>query len=122
MLRFSLIIAAFIVFALNSFANEPAHFYLAEEPTIRIGLATDARSVAISTADSQLTAISPQEPIKYLAVSKITALARAYRPPEVEVFNFEIAGIQTREEADQIAKDAKEAIGENTLILPDSTA
>ena len=51
MLRFSLIIAAFIVFAFNSFANEPAHFYLAEEPTIRIGLTTDARSVAISTAD-----------------------------------------------------------------------
>jgi stage II sporulation protein D len=122
MLRFSLIIAAFIVFAFNSFANEPTHFYLAEEPTIRIGLATDARSVAISTADSQLTAISPQEPIKYLAVSKITALARAYRPPEVEVFNFEITGIQTREEADQIAKDAKEAVGENTLILPDTTA
>ncbi|HEX8397990.1 MAG TPA: SpoIID/LytB domain-containing protein [Pyrinomonadaceae bacterium] len=122
MLRFSLIIAAFIVFAFNSFANEPAHFYLAEEPTIRIGLATDARSVAISTADSQLTAISPQEPVKYLAVSKITALARAYRPPEVEVFNFEIAGIQTREEAEQIAKDAKEAVGENTLILPDTTA
>ncbi|HEX8196801.1 MAG TPA: SpoIID/LytB domain-containing protein [Pyrinomonadaceae bacterium] len=122
MLRFSLIIAAFIVFAFNSFANEPAHFYLAEEPTIRIGLATDARSVAISTADSQLTAISPQEPIKYLAVSKITALARAYRPPEVEVFNFEIAGIQTREEADQIAKDAKDAVGENTSVLPDSTA
>ncbi|HEX8567360.1 MAG TPA: SpoIID/LytB domain-containing protein [Pyrinomonadaceae bacterium] len=122
MLRFSLIIAAFTVFAFNSFANEPAHFYLAEEPTIRIGLATDARSVAISTADSQLTAISPQEPVKYLAVSKITALARAYRPPEVEVFNFEIAGIQTREEAEQIAKDAKEAVGENTLILPDTTA
>jgi stage II sporulation protein D len=122
MLRFSLIIAAFTFFAFNSFANEPAHFYLAEEPTIRIGLATDARSVAISTADSQLTAISPQEPIKYLAVSKITALARAYRPPEVEVFNFEIAGIATREEADQIAKDAKEAIGENTSVLPDSTA
>ncbi|HEX8264488.1 MAG TPA: SpoIID/LytB domain-containing protein [Pyrinomonadaceae bacterium] len=122
MLRFSLIIAAFTVFAFNSFANEPAHFYLAEEPTIRIGLATDARSVAISTADSQLTAISPQEPVKYLAVTKITALARAYRPPEVEVFNFEIAGISTREEAEQIAKDAKEAVGENTLILPDSTA
>ena len=122
MLRFSLIIAAFIVFAFNSFANEPARFYLAEEPTIRIGLTTDARSVTISTADSQLTAISPQEPIKYLAVSKITALARAYRPPEVEVFNFEIAGIQTREEAEQIAKEAKEAVGENTLILPDSTA
>jgi stage II sporulation protein D len=122
MLRFSLIIAAFIVFAFNSFANEPARFYLAEEPTIRIGLTTDARSVTISTADSQLTAISPQEPIKYLAVSKITALARAYRPPEVEVFNFEIAGIQTREEAEQIAKDVKEAVGENTLILPDTTA
>ncbi|HEX9928641.1 MAG TPA: SpoIID/LytB domain-containing protein [Pyrinomonadaceae bacterium] len=122
MLRFSLIIAAFIVFAFNSFANEPAHFYLAEEPTIRIGLATDARSVAISTADSQLTAISPQEPVKYLAVTKITALARAYRPPEVEVFNFEIAGIATREEAEQIAKDAKDAVGENTLILPDTTA
>lgn len=122
MFRFSLIIAAFVFFASNSFAAEPSYFPLAEEPTIRIGLATDARSVTISTADSQLTAISPQEPVKYLAVSRITALARAYRPPEVEVFNFEIAGVQSREEADQIAKDAREAVGENTLVLPDSTA
>ncbi|MDQ4120405.1 MAG: SpoIID/LytB domain-containing protein [Acidobacteriota bacterium] len=119
MLRFSLIIAVFVFFASASFANELSHLPLAEEPSIRIGLATDLRSVTISTADSQLTAISPEESLKYLAVSRITATARAYRPPEVEVFHFEIAGIQTREEAEQIAKDAKEAIGENTTILPE---
>lgn len=122
MLRFFSIIAAFIFFVFNSFAIEPLRFPLAEEPTIRIGLTTDARSVTIATADSQLTAVSPQEPLKYLAVSRITATARAYRPPEIEVFNFEITGIATREEAEQTAKDAKEAVGENAIVLPDAIA
>ena len=122
MLRFVFFIAALVFFSFSTSANEPSSFFLAEEPTIRIGLTTDARSVTISTADSQLTAISPQEPTKYLAVSKITASARAYRPPEIEVFNFEIAGIQTREEAEQLVKDAREATGENATVLPDLSA
>ncbi|HZH35325.1 MAG TPA: SpoIID/LytB domain-containing protein, partial [Pyrinomonadaceae bacterium] len=101
----------------NAIANEPVFLRLAEEPLIRIGLATNVSSVAISTPDTQLVAASADEPNRFLAVSKITVTARAYRPPEIEVFAFEIAGIQTRDEAEQIARDAREATNEAALSI-----
>jgi stage II sporulation protein D len=123
MIRFFIYAVFIFTFSQSTiFANEPTRFRLAEEPAIRIGLTTNVSSVTISTTDSQLTSVSADEPQKFLAVSKISVSARAYRPPEIEVYNLEIAGVATREEADQIAKDAKEATGENTFVLPDLNA
>lgn len=112
MLRRFVFFSLFLVSITNAFANEPIYFRLAEEPTIRIGLATNVRSVAISTGDTQLTAASEGEMNKFLAVNKISVTARAYRPPEIEVYNLEIAGIATFAEAEQIAKDVREATGQ----------
>ena len=44
---------------------------------------------------------------KYLAVNRVSVTARAYRPPEVENYRFEIQNIATAAEADSIAKDAR---------------
>ena len=68
----------------------PLYFRLEREPTIRIGLATAANSATITTTDSQLVAVSPDEPNKFLAVNRISVSARSYRPPEYEIYRFEI--------------------------------
>ncbi|MBC7796594.1 MAG: hypothetical protein H7Z37_06960, partial [Pyrinomonadaceae bacterium] len=61
--------SAFLTF--NVFADNVVLQRFAEEPTIRIGLTTNASSVAISTNDSQLTSISPNESNRFLATNKI---------------------------------------------------
>jgi hypothetical protein len=88
-----------IVFINNSIAFAEfdfTFFRLAYEPTVRIGLATNARSVSISTTDSSLVAVSPDEPSKFLNASNITVTARAYRPPEIEIYNFDIPNIASK--------------------------
>lgn len=119
MLRRFNLLPLFLVLITNAFGNEPAYFRLAEEPTIRIGLATNVRSVSISTGDTQLTAASAGEVNKFLAVNKISVTARAYRPPEIEVYNLEIAGIATFAEAELIAKDVREATGQTAVASLD---
>ena len=106
--------------AANVFAAN-AHFHLAEEPTIRIGLATNANSVSITTNDAQLTAQSADEPNRFLATNRVSVSARAYRPPEVEVYKLEIAGIPTLAEAEQTAKDVRENTGETAIVAQDFT-
>ncbi|HXG86091.1 MAG TPA: hypothetical protein VNI84_18875, partial [Pyrinomonadaceae bacterium] len=59
---------------------------LEREPLIRVGLTTNASSVSIATTDSSLVAISPDEPQKFLETTKVTVTARAYRPPEIDVY------------------------------------
>lgn len=90
----------------------PAVFKLAGEPVIRIGLATNASSAAITTSDTQLVSTSPDEPQKFLSTTRVVVSARAYRLPEVENYYFEIKDVETREEAESLAADAREATGE----------
>jgi len=107
------IVLVFLISTIS--ATETEYFRLAKEPTVRIGLATNARSVSITTTDSQLVAVSPDEPNKILATSKITVAARSYRPPEVEFYNFEIQNIETQAEAEEMAKEIREATGEKAV-------
>jgi stage II sporulation protein D len=97
----------------------PEFFYLAQEPLVRIGLTTNASSVSITTSDTQLVAYSPDEPGKYLATNRVSVSARAYRPPEVENYRFEIQNLPTAAEADEIAKDVREETGETALVSVD---
>ena len=117
-MNFRSILLIFLV--LFSFTTTFAHFKLLEEPTIRVALTTNARSVSISTADSQLISVSPDEQAKFLGIKQLTVSARAYRPPVFEKYYFEIPNIATKEEADLLAKDVKEAINETTLVNLDA--
>ena len=110
------------LWSFGAFANgtTPAIFRLSEEPLIRIGLATNARSISLSTVDSQLTSAAAGEPSKFLAINKINVSARAYRPPEVEVYNLEIVGITTLDEAESIAQEVRGQTGETAVAAPDS--
>jgi stage II sporulation protein D len=97
-------------------------FFLPGEPLIRIGLSTNAGSVSITTSDSQLVAFSPDEAGRYLATNRVSVSARSYRPPEVDEYRFEIQNVATMDEANDIAKDVREATGQTALVSIDTAA
>lgn len=110
----------FLLTVVSGVSAEFNYFYLASEPLVRVGLATNASSVTIATTDSQLVALSPDESNRFLATNRVTVTARAYRPPVIDVFNFEIPNIETGEEAANLAKEVREATGEKALASLDA--
>jgi peptidoglycan hydrolase-like amidase len=117
--RVLLVLAVLAVTSPSIFAGNPEYFYLTHEPFVRIGLTTNASSISITTSDTQLVAYSPDEPGRYLATNKVSVSARAYRPPEVENFRFEIQNLPTAAEADGLAKEIREETGETALASID---
>ena len=113
-------ILLFVFSSVPTFAAGGDYFQLKTEPLIRIGLSTNSGYVSITTTDSQLVAVSPDEANKYLATNKITVSARAYRPPEIEIYNFEIPNLETSEQAAALAKDIRDATGEQTVYTLDA--
>lgn len=117
-LIFTIIIAVIVALPANAgFLSFPL---LPGEPLIRVGLMTNVASVTITTADTQLVARSPEEPERFLATNRVTVSARAYRPDEVEQFIFEIQNIASSAEADEVAKDVREATGETAIASIDT--
>lgn len=100
----------------NSAPPAPTFVKLAAEPTIRIGLATNAQNVSITTGDSSLVAASAGEPQRFLGANRVSVAARSYRPPEYELYQFEISGVLTQTEADALAAEIREATGEKTRV------
>ena len=117
--RFLIILFAISIFTTKQFAGDPAYFLLASEPLIRIGLATNAGSVTITTGDASLVAASPDEPNKFLATTRVTVSARAYRPPEIENYRIEFQNLPTQGDANALARDIREATGETALASID---
>lgn len=115
--RFILALTISLLFIPTISATENNYFYLANEPFVRIGLATNARSVSITTSDSSLVAVSDGEPNKLLATNKVYVAARAYRPPEIEFYHFEIQNVESQAEADSLASDIREATGEKAFAM-----
>ena len=101
-LRCFLFYTLFIFITTQTLNAETGFFQLTREPLIRIGLATNARYVSITTTDTQLIPASPDEMNRFLATNKITVSARSYRPPEVEYFNFQIPNLETADDAAQL--------------------
>ncbi|MBX3266809.1 MAG: SpoIID/LytB domain-containing protein [Acidobacteria bacterium] len=117
-LFFTIIIAVIVALPANAgFLSFPL---LPGEPLIRVGLMTNVASVTITTPDTQLVARSPDEPERFLATNRVTVSARAYRPDQIEQFIFEIQNIATSSEADEIAKDVREATGETAIASIDT--
>ncbi len=94
-------------------------FRLPAEPMIRIGLSTNSSSVSITTTDSSLVAVSPDEPSRMLATAKVTVSARAYRPPEVETYRIEFQNLPSQSDAAELAKDIRTSTGETALASVD---
>ena len=115
-LRGILFIFLVLLLTFNTFAYDEYGFLaLSGEPRVRIGLSTNAGSVSITTTDTQLVAASPDEPNKLLAVNKISVSARAYRPPEIEIYNFEIQNIENSAEAANLTTDIIQNTGEKAV-------
>lgn len=110
------------VFIASIQANEPEYIRLVQEPVIRIGLSTNASSVSITTSDSSLVAVSPDEPIRLLATNRISVSARTYQPPEIEEFRIEFQNLPSQTEANDLAKDIRESTGETALVSIDIAA
>lgn len=117
-LFFTIIIAVIVALPANAgFLSFPL---LPGEPMIRVGLMTNVASVTITTPDTQLVARSPDEPERFLATNRVTVSARAYRPDQIEQYIFEIQNIASSAEADEIAKDVREATGETAIASIDT--
>ena len=88
---------------------------LSAEPTIRIGLATDARSVNISTTGRQLQATPENAAATPLAATRIRiesrSLAPAAFPAESTTFRVEVAGAATRVDADRASREIRDRTG-----------
>lgn len=93
---------------------------LPSEPVVRIGLSTNAGPVSITTADTSLVAISPDEPVKILETARVTVSARMYRPPEVEFFRIEFQNLPSQSTAGDLAKDVRSATGETAITSADT--
>ena len=93
---------------------------LLSEPTIRIGLSTDARSVNISTNGASLNATEPSGQTMPLTVARLRVEARLLAPQpdtfETNRFRVEIAGASTRVDADRAAREIQAQTGEATEI------
>jgi stage II sporulation protein D len=118
-MRSRLSLLAVLIALLFKTASATEYFFLKEEPLVRIGLKTNASSVSITTSDSQLIAYSLDEPNRYLATNRVSVSARAYRPPEVENYRFEIQNLPNAAEADALAKDIREETGETAIVSID---
>ena len=113
-----LIILFLVLFSTRlAYSNTP--FFLGSEPLIRIGLSTNSSSVSITTGDSTLVAYSPDEQLRMLGSNRVSVAARAYRPPQVDQFRFEVQGLPTAGEANDLAKDIRESTEETALVSID---
>ncbi|MFN0140418.1 MAG: SpoIID/LytB domain-containing protein [Pyrinomonadaceae bacterium] len=116
-----LFIAVFTLFSITQTkAGDFEYFTLASEPLIRIGLSTNSSSVTITTGDSSLVAVSPDEPSRMLATNKVTVAARTYRPPEIEKYRIEFQNLPNQVDAADLAKEIREATGETALASIDT--
>ncbi len=121
-IRCTLFIGIFVLILTGSALADGEYGFLrlSGEPAIRIGLATNAGSVTIASGDSSLVAVSPDEPSKLLATTRVTVSARSYRPPEVENYRIEFQNLPTQTDAAELAKDIREATGESALASIDT--
>lgn len=121
-MRYILFICFVFVFSASKISafGEPFYSKLNQEPVIRIGLATNAQTVSITTDDSSLVATSVGEPQRFLAANRISVGARSYRPPEYEIYHFEIPNLATQFEADALAREIREATGEKAVSSLDT--
>lgn len=124
-IRSFIFIAAFVLISVPGiYADRDAdrgyqYFTLPAEPLIRIGLSTNSSSVTITTTDPSLVAVSPEEPVRMLDTTRVTVTARAYRPPEVEIYRVEFQGLPSQSDAADLAKDIRSSTGETALASLD---
>ena len=94
------------------------------EPTIRIALATDIRSASISTNAHLMSATDVAQTFMPLDVARVHVESRLLSPlpqsTEDENFRLTIAGLTSRAEADEQAKQIREATSDESQPVYDA--
>src|SRR5215831_17696861 len=118
MSRAIILTALGLIFSVNYAVSQdrPRLVQLGAEPLIRVGLSTNASSVSITTADTSLVSVCPDESAKLLGTNRVTVAARIYKPPEIEEFRIEFQNFVTQGEANDLAKDIRDATSETALV------
>jgi stage II sporulation protein D len=91
---------------------------LTNEPTIRIGLTTGARSVSISTAAPSLECVALDGKVTPLDVARVRVDVRALGPlpSPPETFQVELAGYASQSDADRDAREIHEQSKEPAVV------
>jgi stage II sporulation protein D len=94
------------------------------EPTIRVALATDVRSATISTSGHLLNASDETATLIALDVARVRLEPHLLSPlppiDSADTFRIQIAGLSSRDDAEQKSKEVQEAIGEESQIVYDT--
>lgn len=109
----------------SSVKQTPAIAVLAgAEPTIRVALATDVRSATVSTNGHLMNASDEGSTLVALDVARVRLEPRLLSPlapvDNTDAFRVQLAGLATREDAEEKAKEVKEASGEDSQIILDT--
>jgi stage II sporulation protein D len=94
-------------------------FRLEQQPVIRVGLMTDARSVAIAGEDESLIASSPGEEVRTIESKQLIFESRNYRPPVIDFYRVEVRGFPSEELARSASSRINEATGFVPVAIPD---
>ncbi len=94
------------------------------EPTIRVALATDTRAATISSSGPLMNATDLANTFVALTVPRVRLEARLLSPMAAEslepTYRVQVSGLASREEAEQRAKEVREATSEKTLASQDT--
>ena len=93
------------------------------EPTIRVALATDARSASISTTGHLMNGTDVANTMVALDVARVRVEARLLSPlppATEEAFRLSIAALPSRADAEQKAREIKEATNEDSQVSLDN--
>jgi len=106
-------------------ANERAADSLShQEPTIRVALATDVRSATISTSGHLLNGNEEATSFVPLDVARVRLEPHLLSPlppvENVDAVQIQIAGLSAKDDAQQKAKEVRDAIGEDSQIVYDA--
>jgi stage II sporulation protein D len=94
---------------------------LGPEPSVRIGLATDMRSVTISTTGHLMNASAANATPLPLDTARVRIESRFLSPPaenERELYRLELNGSFMRDEAERFSRQVQEVTGEQPEITP----
>lgn len=95
-----------------------------QEPTIRVALATDARSATISTSGHLMNATDVATTLVALDVSRVRLEPHLLSPLPVsdnaDLYQIQLAGLASRADAEQRSHEVREATGEDSQIAYDT--
>ncbi|MEZ5307679.1 MAG: SpoIID/LytB domain-containing protein [Pyrinomonadaceae bacterium] len=112
-------IAALFSIQVAGYVPELSPSLPASEPEVRIGLVRGANSVSITSRGSSLRVTELNSSPIETGVNALSVTTGSYSAPKMGIYRFKIKGIETREEADDLAAQIITETGESVSISSD---